>query len=157
MSRHINEDGINLIKTFEGYRSEPYTDSAGIWTQGYGHTHGITANSSACTEEEAEQWLEDDLEDAERTVESGIHVLLNDNQFSALVSLVFNVGPSPLHLTLGRKLNQSDYTGAADEFQRWCHAGGKVVQGLVRRRDAEKSLFSKPAVSHFEFNAEKAL
>lgn len=142
--REINQAGIDLIKSFEGFRAEPYQDSIGIWTQGWGHTLGIDQNSPEITQEDAEIWLEDDLSDAEHSVENKVSVALNDNQYAALVSLVFNIGSFPLLGTLGIKLNNGDYEGAADEFQRWCHAGGQVVEGLVRRRDAEKALFLTP-------------
>jgi lysozyme len=141
MTREINEAGLNLIKYYEGFRADPYQDSKGIWTQGWGHTIGIDKDSPTVTQEEAEVWLEDDLSDAEHSVENNVTVQLSDNQYSALVSLVFNLGTAPLFGTLGAKLNNGDYEGAGDEFQRWCHSGPDVVEGLVRRRDAEKALF----------------
>ena len=119
-----------------------YQDNVGIWTIGYGHTRGVTENSPAITEEEAENLLFLDLQDAEIEVEHLVAVPLNDNQFSALVSLVFNVGITPLLRGLGQKLNRQDYEDAAQEFLFWNHAGGIVVDGLTRRRKAEMELFN---------------
>ena len=82
-----------------------------------------------------------DLKNWERSVNLRITAPLTQNQFDALVSLVFNVGSKPLYLTLGTKLNAGDYAGAADEFMKWCHAGGVEVAGLLRRREAERLLF----------------
>lgn len=120
----------------------PYQDGGGVWTQGYGHTRGITASSSAITEDEALQLLADDLQTAEVEVSRIIRVSLNDNQFAALVSLVFNCGSAPLLMTLGKKLNSGDYDGAGDSFLVWDHIGGVVSDGLERRREAEKELFN---------------
>jgi lysozyme len=141
MPRSINAAGLALIKSFEGFSSYPYRDSAGVWTIGYGHTKEVSTWSSPVTEEEAEDLLRADLADAEADVETQITAPLNDNQFAALVSLVFNVGTAPLTRTLGTLLNSGDYTGAAGEFLKWDHAGGQVNAGLSRRRVAERELF----------------
>lgn len=139
--RNVNQAGIDLIKSFEGFRPEPYRDSGGVWTIGYGHIREVSEDSPPITEEEGENLLIQDLGRAEREVERFVQVPLTDNQFAALVSLVFNVGTTPLLKTLGAKLTEQDYTAAADEFQKWTHVGGNVIEGLVRRRDAEKALF----------------
>lgn len=139
--RSINTDGLELIKSFEGFRSSAYKDSVGIWTIGYGHTRGVTSASPDITPEQAEALLAGDLENAELAVEKMIITTLNDNQYAALVSLVYNVGTAPLTHTLGTLLNSGDYEGAADEFPKWNHAGGVVSNGLVRRRAAERDLF----------------
>jgi len=139
--RQINTAGLALIKSFEGFRSYPYRDSAGIWTIGYGHTENVNAWSSPVTEAEAEDLLRADLADAKSAVEQHISATLNDNQFSALVSLIYNAGTAPLTHTLGVLLNEGDYDSAADQFLAWNHADGEVSDGLTRRRTAEKALF----------------
>lgn len=144
MTRHINKAGLDLIKEFETFFSEPYRCPAKVLTIGYGHTR--TAKPGMCvTKAQAEALLKDDVALAEREVNRLINVPLNDNQFAALVSLVFNVGSSPLLKTLGKKLNAGDYQGAADEILRWDKAtvDGKltVLPGLSRRRKAERALF----------------
>lgn len=141
MTRSINAAGLELIKSFEGFRSYPYRDSAGMWSIGYGHTKDVNEWTTPVTEDAAEDYLRDDVADAEASVEDWIEVPLNDNQFSALVSLVYNVGTAPLIRTLGILLNESNYTAAADEFLKWDYADGVVSEGLARRRAAERELF----------------
>ncbi len=143
MTRKTNEAGIELIKAFEGLSLTPYYDVAGYPTVGYGHAINVDM-SQTITEQQAEDLLVDDLGHAERAVVRACKVPLTDNQFAALVSLCFNCGPKPLYLTLGSKLAGKDYEGAANEFLRWNKAGGKVVNGLTRRREAERTLFLKP-------------
>ena len=140
--RKTSENGINLIKEFEGFRSEPYQDVAGVWTNGYGHTHGVTQDTPPVTEEEAVLNLQDDLFQAEDGVDTYVTVPLTDNQFDALVSFTYNLGIGSLeHSTLLRKLNAGDYAGAADEFGKWVYAGGRMVNGLIARRAKERELF----------------
>lgn len=140
----INDNALELIKRFEGLRLTAYKCPAGIWTIGYGHTCGVR-QGQRCTEAQAEAWLVEDIRDAERTVDYLIKAPLTDNQRGALVSFVFNVGAGNFRAsTLLKKLNIRDYDGAADEFRRWNKAGGKVLAGLTRRRDAEAALFLSP-------------
>lgn len=143
---HINEDGLAIVKGFEGLELHAYQDSVGVWTIGYGHTAvagppDVYAGQSI-TEAEAEAILRRDLEMFENGVRDLVQVSLNSNQFSALVVFSFNVGLGALaDSTLLRKLNAGDYAGAANEFPRWVKAGGRTLAGLVRRREAEKALF----------------
>lgn len=144
----INREGLELIKRFEGLRLEAYQDVAGIWTIGYGHIR-TAKPGMVITEQEAERLLKEDLRDAERAVSDLVKVKINENEFSALVSLVFNIGRGAFsRSTTLRKLNAGDHKGAADAIELWNKAtvSGKktVVQGLVRRRAAEKALFLKP-------------
>lgn len=135
------QDGIDLIKHFEGLRLEAYQDSVGVWTIGYGSTKDIK-EGMRITPFMAEQFLRDDLEEAEKAVSRLVDVSLTQNEFDALVSFAFNLGAGNLqHSTLLRKLNNSDKVGASDEFLRWVNAGGKKLEGLVRRRKAERALF----------------
>ncbi|MCP1104855.1 lysozyme [Serratia nevei] len=137
----IGTNGLNLIKHFEGLKLRAYQCSAHVWTIGYGHTVDVSAND-VITEEEALYFLHQDVAESERAVNQYVHVPLTQNQFDALVSFVFNLGVGNFRTsTLLKKLNAGDDDGAAQEFGRWIHAGGKVLPGLVRRREAERALF----------------
>jgi lysozyme len=151
--RKTNDAGVNLIKSHERCKLTAYFDGVpndryphGTPTIGWGHTHDVTSadveNGRKITQHQADVILSLDLEDAEHEVER-LGVALTDNQFAALVSLVFNAGPSPLHMTLGAKLKAGDMHGAADEFPKWNHSGGKVVAELTKRRAEERALFLK--------------
>ncbi|QGG11663.1 lysozyme [Enterobacter cancerogenus] len=137
----ISEHGLNLIKHFEGLRLQAYQCSAGVWTIGYGHTCGVRPGD-IIDEAQAGIFLRQDVAASESTVMRFVTTALNQHQFDALVSFVFNLGSGNFAAsTLLKKLNASDYAGAADEFPRWVHAAGKPLLGLVRRREAERNLF----------------
>lgn len=145
---NINKAGIELIKSFEGCVLHAYKDSVDVLTIGYGHTSMAGAPKVVAgmtiTQAQAESILKNDLGKYEDGVESLVRVALNENQFSALTSFCFNLGVGSLKTsTLLKKLNAKDYKGAADEFLRWNKAGGKVLAGLTRRRQAERELFLK--------------
>lgn len=142
--RPINRHGIELIKEFEGLRLVPYLCPARKWTIGYGHTRTVRAGMKL-TPAEAEQLLRDDLQLAARTVERLVQVPLNDNQFAALVSFVFNIGTSNFEQsTLLRLLNRGWYEQVPAQLSRWNKANGEVMGGLARRRAAEARLWSMP-------------
>ena len=141
----LTAEGVALIKRFEGFQPKPYKDPVGIPTIGYGHVIQPGENFTEITEEQASEMMLADIQAKHaRWIAYYIHRLLNDNQYSALVSLVYNLGVTPLVETLGRKLNDGDISGASEEFPRWIHAGGKILPGLVKRRAAERQLFLKP-------------
>lgn len=145
VAHRTNQSGIDLIKRFEGYRGRAYRCAAGVWTIGWGSTRNVRPGMSI-TEDEAEQRLRADLVDAENAVAKFVTVPLNDNEFSALVSLVFNIGAGAFKTsTLRRYLNEGLRQQAADQFLRWNRAGGRVLEGLNRRRAAERALFLTPA------------
>ena len=134
-------DGLHLTESFESCRLQAYLDSAGVPTIGYGHTHGVTLGMS-CTQEEAEQWLQQDIQVAAQAVNGMVTVALTQPEFDALVDFAFNLGAGNLQKsTLLRLLNAGDYKGAAAEFEKWDRAGGKVMAGLLRRRQAEEQMF----------------
>ena len=145
--RHINERGIEIIKGFEGFSSEPYLCPANVWTVGYGATLGSTGgpvgpDMGVISEAEAEALLVRDLEISEGWVYRLVKKALTDNQFSALTPFTFNVGCGALQRsTLRMKFNRGEYLGAADEFPKWRRAGGRILAGLVRRRATERELF----------------
>lgn len=140
----INQEGFKLIKDFEGFRAKAYICPAGVLTIGYGTTGGRVRPGMVIEEKTAEQWLLEDVRKFEDGVELRVKVKLGSNQFSALVCFTYNVGLGAFEKsTMLRKLNSSDYLGAAAEFDRWVKGGGRTLPGLVRRRTAEKKLFLK--------------
>lgn len=135
-------DGLHLTERFEGCRLEAYRDSVGVLTIGYGHTAGVKEGDT-CTQEQAERWLQEDIQAAANAVNKYVNVSLTQGEFDALVDFTFNLGSGSLqHSTLLRLLNSGDPEDAAKEFERWDKAGGKVVAGLLRRRQAEESEFN---------------
>jgi lysozyme len=109
MSRQINNDGLNLVKQFEGLRLEAYRCPAGVWTIGYGHTHGVKPEATI-SEEQANHLLAEDLAESGVQVDQCVNVTLIDNQYAALSSFVFNAGIGNLTAsTLLKRLNTGDY------------------------------------------------
>ena len=139
-----SQAGIDLVKEYEGLRLTVYKDSAGKPTIGYGHLIKPGENfSTGISAKKAELMLANDLLATEDSVQRLVNLPLTQGQFDALVSLVFNIGAGQLQKsTLLRKLDTGDLAGAAEEFLRWNKAGGKVVEGLRRRRIAEKKMFT---------------
>lgn len=138
-----SEAGIELIKKYESFMPRPYVCPAGKLTIGYGHVIGEEEDFTEITKDQAHDLLvEEDLPSRERTVYQYVRTPLTQSQFDALVSLVYNIGATAFKSsTLLRKLNNGDIEGAADEFMKWVHAGGKRMQGLVNRREAEREMF----------------
>ena len=137
----ISLEGLALIKKFEGCRLEAYYCSGGVLTIGYGHTGGVK-ESDTITQEEAEKLLRADVFKFEEYVEDNVMVELDQGQFDALVAWTFNLGPGNLReSTMLKKLNEADYTSVPNEMKRWNKAGGKTLDGLIRRRNAEALLF----------------
>lgn len=136
-----SQKGIDLIKKFEGCRLEAYRCPAGVWTIGYGHTKGVK-DGMKISQAQAEEFLREDLRIFEKAVESCVKAPLSQNQFDALVSFCYNCGAEALRTsTLLKLLNEGKYFEAGEQFLRWNKAGGKVLVGLTRRREEEKTLF----------------
>jgi len=141
---------IDIITRFEGFSSNPYLCPASIPTIGYGSTRysdgiKVQLTDEPLTENEAMLLLLNTLEIYENSINKNVIAPINQNQFDALVSFVYNVGTGSFtKSTLLKKLNMADYVGASLEFLRWNKAGGKVLNGLTRRRAAEKTLFLTP-------------
>lgn len=139
--------GIDLIKKFEGLQLKPYLCPAGIPTIGYGSTlypdgTRVKTTDKPITKDKAADILRATLGSYERAVNNLVKVPLTQNQFDALVSFTYNVGGVNLaDSTLLKLLNKKDYAGAAKEFDKWTKAKGKVLPGLVVRRDDEQKLF----------------
>ncbi len=144
---HINEAGLGIIKSFEGWSSSPYKCPAGRWTIGWGSTWDIDGNAVTgdhfdIDAEHGTALLKRELRHVEAAIGRLIKVPLNENQFSAICSWAFNVGTGNMQSSaLRSKLNREDYEGASAEFPKWRRANGRILSGLVRRRAAEKALF----------------
>tara|TARA_Y100000817_G_scaffold88230_1_gene68672 strand:- start:129 stop:572 length:444 start_codon:yes stop_codon:yes gene_type:complete len=137
----ISLEGLSLIKKFEGCKLVAYKCSAGVWTIGYGHTTGVK-EGDVCTQEEAEKLLRGDIFKFEEYVQDSVKVDLDQSQFDALVAWTFNLGPGNLRSsTMLKKLNNGEYESVPFEMRRWNKAGGKTLDGLIRRRQAESLLF----------------
>lgn len=139
-----SQQGIDLIKEFEGFSERVYLCPSGVNTIGYGHTQGVQIGDT-CTREQAEEYLKDDLREAEEAVLALVNVPLSQNQFDALVSLVYNIGSGHFYgSTIRRVINCK--VADKEEYRRawmmWVKSKGKRLKGLVRRREAEYKLFS---------------
>ena len=147
-----NRAGIDLIKSFEGLELAAYKCPAGVWTIGYGHTTAAgppaVKSGMKITAEQATEILVRDLVSYEAAVMNALRRNPNENQFSAMVSLCYNIGPGAFaSSTVVKKFNAGDAEGAAAAFRLWNKGGGKVLPGLVRRREEEIILFTKPVTA----------
>ena len=141
---NYSKNGLHLTENFEGLRLTAYPDPAthgDPWTIGYGSTKGVH-QGMVITQEQAEQRLMDDVQSACNVVNLKVHTDLTQNEFDALVDFVFNCGAGNFAgSTLLKKINAGDMEGSALEFEKWTHADGKVMAGLIKRRHAEAVLF----------------
>lgn len=136
-----SDNGRAFIRAREGVKLAAYQDGGGVWTIGYGHTRGVK-QGQVINHEQADEFLDNDLRQVESCISERVTVPLNQNQFDALVSFVFNVGRQAFSdSTLLKKLNEGNYRAAADQFTRWVYDNDKFVQGLYNRRVAERDLF----------------
>ena len=139
---NISNKGIELIKKFEGCRLKAYQDSVDVWTIGYGHTEGVYEGMEI-SQHQADIMLSSDLVKYANYINEYVTVSLNPNQFDALTSWVYNLGPGNLKSsTMLKVLNEGSYDDVPFQIKRWNKAGGKVLKGLVRRREAEAELFA---------------
>lgn len=142
--------GKALIAHYEGIKLHPYKCPAGLWTVGIGTLIGNgktlpPAWNRTFTLEECYALLDKELRHIERGLSKYLLVAVTQNQFDALVSFIYNLGLGAFQRsTLRRKINRGDFLGAASEFIKWNKAGGKVLNGLTRRRISETTLFLKP-------------
>lgn len=136
------KDGLALTESFEGVRLTAYQDQVGVWTIGYGHTGPDVHAGLTITQEQANELLLRDVASAVACVNRLVTVQLTQDEFDALADFVFNVGSGNFaSSSVLRDLNASNFVDAASQFERWDHAGGEVVAGLLRRRQAEAELF----------------
>lgn len=140
--QRLSENGKNLIKKFEGYSAKAYKPHADdVWTIGWGSTIGVK-EGQVITEQVANEMFGRDVKAFENAVNDVVKVNLTQNQFDALVSLVYNIGIGNFKKsTLLRVLNKGEYEAASKEFAKWKYSSGKVYEGLVKRRAEEAKLF----------------
>ena len=138
----ISNKGLDIIKHFESLQLKAYKCSANVWTIGYGHTKNVK-EGDRISEDQANYFLMQDLYSVERAIIRHVKTEINQNQFDALCSLIFNIGITAFKdSTLLNKLNNNDFNGASNEFKRWNRVNGIVMRGLIRRRQAEQDLFN---------------
>ncbi|GGA70477.1 lysozyme [Edaphobacter acidisoli] len=136
--------GMALTRSFEGLNLTAYVDQRGVWTVGYGHTGTGVHGGMTITTDEAEALLASDIAGAVAGVNRLVTRVVSQNQFDALVDFAFNLGCASLaRSTLLRCVNDGDFAAAAKEFLLWDHVQGRVVPGLLRRRQAEMELFER--------------
>ena len=138
---NYSQSGLRLTEQFEGCRLEAYQDQIGQWTIEYGHTEGVYPGMSI-TQLQAEQFLLGDIQHAVNCVNTLVKVPLTQGEFDAMVDFAFNLGVGAFGgSTLLKLVNQGNFADAANEFDKWDHAGGQIVAGLLRRRQAETEEF----------------
>jgi lysozyme len=138
---NISQEGISLIKKFEGCELEAYKCAAGVWTIGYGHTKDVKEGDSIL-KEDAESMLVHELQEYCNDVDIAVKVDLKQNEFDALVSWTYNLGLTNLNSsTMLKVLNEGKHNEVPAQMKRWNKASGQVKQGLVRRREAEALMF----------------
>lgn len=147
----INQAGLDLIKEFEGFEAKAYKDAVGVWTIGYGTTAraGVGIKPAAgmtITKAEAEYYLQKAVDKFIANIRPNITAPINENELAAFASLAYNIGPTAFNRSSAlRHFNAGDKARAAKSILLWNKAKGKVLKGLVRRREAEMALFlTKP-------------
>jgi lysozyme len=142
----INQAGLDIVKEFEGCKLTAYLCPASVWTIGYGHTGADVYRGLTITQDRADELLANDLSFFEKRVFQLVgSAPTNENQFSAFVSLCYNIGPSAFSKSSAlREHKAGNYKLAASKMMLWNKAGGKVLAGLIRRRKAESELYALP-------------
>lgn len=141
----VSQNGINLIKQFEGLRLTAYNDGVGVPTIGYGHTKGVKYGTTI-TQKQADQFLIEDVNEHIITMKQLITTQLNQNQFDALASFHFNLGRYILvnDKTLLRNINNRSWDKVSSHLLQYSYGGGRFMQGLYNRRVKEVALFNTP-------------
>lgn len=141
----LSTDGAHLIEAFEGFVPTPYKDPVGVWTIGFGSTKGVGPNTKRMTRAQAERRMMREVDATYGAAVNALKLPLNQNQFDALCSFVYNVGPGGVasDTRVGKALRAHDWRAAADYLLDWDKAGGRALAGLTRRRVAERALFLK--------------
>jgi lysozyme len=143
MNMTYGKNGMALTESFEKCRLEPYKDSGGVWTNGWGNTHHVTPGL-IITQDQADSDLLANVQDAVDCVNDSVTIGLTQDQFDATVDLVFNIGCGAFKSsTFLHKLNAGDLHGAADQFAVWNRIKGLPSRGLDNRRAAEDDLFNE--------------
>lgn len=141
LSSAIVLGGAYLVAPFEGKVNRTYLDPVDILTSCYGHTGPELQKGQVFTDEQCLSQLAEDLVRHDRQMMRFVRVPLTDEQHAAFLSFTYNVGVNSFkNSTLLRKLNQYDYEGACNELKRWNKANGRVLNGLTKRREAERDM-----------------
>ncbi len=139
----LSTAGLKFIESFEGCKLVGYLDVKGVPTNGFGHTGSDVYEGQVITQEQADAWLLQDVQNAVNHVNALVTVQLTQGEFDALCDFCFNCGCGAFAgSTMLRLLNAGDYKNAALEFAKWDKAGGQVVAGLLRRRQTEVQEFN---------------
>ncbi|ENW78235.1 hypothetical protein F909_03921 [Acinetobacter sp. ANC 3929] len=146
--RDISDKGYQIIREFEGFKANAYLDTGGVWTIGFGtikYPNGARVKKGdTCSLEQAELWLKNDCLWVDACLDKYIKINISQNQFDALASFVYNIGETAfVKSTLLKTLNTGNFAGAANQFDNWVYDNGKLIKGLVNRREKEKALFLK--------------
>jgi lysozyme len=146
---NISAAGLKLIEWFEWgnqFNGAPYQDAVGVWTIGYGHTHDVGPSTPPITQQQAVVLLQQDVDDEYGAAVNDLRLPLNQNQFDATTSFVYNLGPGVLETssTFGSYLRVRDWVAAANSMMGYVYADGRVLPGLVTRRQMERALFLAP-------------
>jgi len=137
----ISEEGLSLIKKYEGCELKAYRCPANVLTIGYGHIKDVKEGDQI-TKEEANYMLQEEMIEYEGYVNDMVDVELNQSQYDSLCAWVYNLGPTNFQSsTLLKVLNEGKYNEIPQQIKRWNKAGGEVLDGLIRRREAEALLF----------------
>jgi len=148
---NYSKNGLHLTEQFEGCKLNAYPDpgtGGDPWTIGYGHTGPEVHQGMTITQEQAEEYLAQDVKKAVSDVNAKLTVEVTQDEFDALVDFAFNCGCGNLNnSTLLKKVNAGDFQGASHEFEKWDMAAGKHMAGLLRRRQAEELEFLKNIVA----------
>ncbi len=138
----LSDNGLEFIKSFEGFSAVPYLCPARVWTIGYGSTKGVTKDTPPMTQQEASELIAQEVVRYENSVRRLITVPLTQNEYDALVSFTYNLGGGVLqYSTLRMKINRSEKKEAAKEFLKWVYSAKVKSKGLMRRRLSEMELF----------------
>ena len=144
MNSPLQYTGQSFTLGFEGCVLHSYQDSGGVWTIGDGHNGPDVGPGQTCTPAQAQGWLTQQLQGVVNFVNRVVTVQLDQDEFNAVVDFTYNCGQGNFaNSSLLRDLNAGNFQGAAAQFDLWDHAGGQVVAGLLRRRQAETSLFEQ--------------
>lgn len=152
---NVNQAAVDLVKEFEGFRANAYKDAVGVLTIGYGTTAmaGVGIKPSlgmTISKSDAEAYLHEALDKFANQIAPSITAPINENEFGAFVSLAYNIGPGAFKKSSALRLfNAGEKEGAAKAILLWNKAGGKVLKGLTRRREAERKLFLTPVDGKF--------
>lgn len=147
MNMKYSKSGLRLTEGFESVRLKAYQDLHGVWTIGWGHTASVYP-SMVITQSQAISLLLGDVASAVATVNNYVKIQLTQNEFDACVDFCFNCGNTAFReSTMLKLINQNQLQLAADEFDKWDHAAGKEVAGLLRRRNSERDLFEEHSVA----------